>query len=336
MNRSIKITMKNPKTMGVITAIFLFAAAHMFGSGFTATAQTPARRIGVLVPGKGYEPVLAGLRDGLAKLGYKDGTGVTYDVEVGNSDASAQFAAAEKLLQAKPDLIFAVTPQSALAAKRATSTVPIVFVSVGAPVEAGLVAAFASSGNNLTGVSSYAAALSGKRLELLRDIAPKTKKILLVAWSHDAVSQLSARHSEEAARRFGMQILSRDVASVGDVEKLLLERWAGPADAVSLVPGAAPYIDRFIAKANKERLPTIVYEKTLVEMGALASYGSERFSTGAQAATLVVKLLKGAKPWEIPIETPAHLIMTINRTTAKTIGLKIPEAVLERADLIVD
>jgi putative ABC transport system substrate-binding protein len=308
----------------------------MFGSGFTAMAQTPARRIAVLVPGNAFEPVLAGLRSGLVKFGFKDGTDVTYVVEVSESDSSAQFAAAEKLLQAKPDVIFAVTTQSALAAKRATSTVPIVFVSVGAPVEAGLVSTFASSGNNLTGISSYAVSLSGKRLELLKDIAPKTKKVLLIASSQEAISQLSARHSEEAARRFGMQILRRDVASVGDIEKLLLEKWAGLADAVSLVPGSGPNNDRIIVKANKERLPTIVYESTLVKMGALAAYGSDRFATGAQAANLVAKLLKGAKPWDVPIETPDRLIVTINRTTAKMIGLKIPGTVLERADGLVD
>jgi putative ABC transport system substrate-binding protein len=330
--------MKNRRSLKLLAAVGLFAAANGFLNATLAVAQTVAQRIGVLIPGKNYEPVVAGLRDGLLKLGYKDGANVSYLVEVSVNESLALSRAAEKLVQAKPDLIFAVTTPSALAVKHATSGLAVVFVSVGVPVESGLVAAFASSGNNFTGISSYVASLSGKRLELLKEIAPKTKKILLISSSREEISQLSARHSEEAARQFGMQILRRDMASESDFDKLLLERWAGLVDAVSLVPSAlsGSYIERIIVKANQERLPTIVYENTLVKMGALASYGSDRFSTGVQAANLVVKILKGGKPRDIPIETPEHLIVTINRATAKVIGLKIPGPVLERADGFVD
>jgi len=174
------------------TATLCFAAR--------AAARANAARIGLLTPGKTYEPVLTGLREGLEKLGYKEGQNIRF--LVGDSDIGTPqlVTAAAKLVEAKPDILFAVTTPAALAAKRATAIIPIVFVAVGVPIEAGLVASFASSGNNLTGISSYAASLSGKRLELLREIVPKAKRILLIASANEAISQLSARHSEEAAR----------------------------------------------------------------------------------------------------------------------------------------
>lgn len=328
---------RNGSLAGAVTVAFAAVTMALFAT-FSVAAQPPLPGVGVLTPGPAWKPVVDGLREGLGKLGYRDGINVRFMVEDSNRDFPGLASWAATLAEAKPDVLFAVTTPHAMAAKRATSTTPIVFVSVGAPVEAGLVASFASSRNNLTGISSYAAFLSGKRLELLKEIAPKTKKILIIVSGKEIISQISAQHSEEAARKIGIQILRRDAANTEDAEKLLLDRWGGIVDAVFPLPSAltGTYIEQMIKKANKERMPLIVYEETLVKMGALASYGSNRSLIGIQAAKLVARVLKGTRPADIPIEVPDRFTLAINLTTAKNIGLEIPRKVSERADRLLE
>jgi ABC-type uncharacterized transport system substrate-binding protein len=302
-----------------------------------ASAQSSGPVVAVLMPSTGQEAVLDGLREGLGKLGYKDGTNIRFIVGQEKGDTPDYAARAAKLVAGKPDVLFTVTTHAAMAAQRATATIPIVFVSVGAPVEAGLIASFASSRNNLTGVSSRAAFLSGKRLELLSEIAPNAKKILLLVSAKEIVGELSARHSEETGRRMGLQLVRRDLTSRREIEDLLLQRWAGVANAVFLLPGGltGAYVDKIIDKCKEQRLPLMVYEDTLVARGALASYGSERHLTGLQGAELVGKILNGARPEDIPIQTPKRLILTLNLRTANDIGLKIPRQVLQRASRFI-
>ena len=321
----------------VATAALITVAAVLFTVLLLAAQSSPSV-VAVLIPGAAYKPVLDGLREGLNAVGFREEVNIRFLVEEGGRETESYAFAAAKLVTAKPDVVFAVTTPSAVAVKAATPIIPVVFVSVGAPVEAGLIYSFASSRNNLTGISSYAAPLSGKRLELLREITPRSKKILVIVSANETVGQASARDSENAAGKMALQIVRRNLARVDDVEKLLLEKWSALADAVLLLPGALTgrYVERMIKKAGKERLPLVAYEDTLVKMGALASYGSKRRLTGLQAAKLVAKLLKGARSADLPIETPDRFILSVNLVTAKAIAIKIPRSVLERADRLVE
>ena len=315
---------------GLLAAAMIFTAA-------TAMAQSASASIGVLTPGGNYTPALDGLREGLVKLGYREGKNLTLTVEDSKGETANLNGRVAKLVEAKPDIIFTVTTALSVVAKQATSTIPIIFTGVGDPVQAQLVASFASSRNNVTGVSTHSAPLTAKRLELLKEIVPRAKSVLAIVSIDEPSAKVGLPYLDEPAKKMGLRMVRRDVSGAEELEKLLAEKWKS-IDAVFPMPSVlvGNNIQALIAKVNKDRLPLIVNEESRVQAGALASYGPDYRLMGAQAAKLVVKVLKGSKPAEIPIETPDRLVLTINRSAAKAIGLKIPDKILERADRIFD
>ena len=298
-----------------------------------ALAQSSPARIAVLTPGMSFGPALEGLKQGLAQLGYDEGKQVTFIVEDTRMDVMDLTKPAMKLLEEKPELLVTISTSHTAAAKRATSTIPIVFTVVGDPLRSGFVASYASSKNNLTGVSNSAAPLTGKRLEVLREMAPGVKRVLAVVAAKESVAEISFQFLEETAKKLGIQLVRRDVATKEEIEKALLETPRGSVDAIVHVPSGlvSAHIKPLIEKAKGDRLPLIVHEESMVRMGALVSYGADFHHMGAQAAKIVVKVLKGAKPADIPVEAPEMLLLSINLATAKAIGLKVPRSVVERA-----
>jgi len=282
--------------------------------------------------------VLVGLRQGLAQLGFVEGKQITINVEDTKSDTLDPVKATLRLLETKPALIVTVTTSHAAAAKQVAGNLPIVFTVVADPARIGLVASYASSKNNLTGVATNTVGLSGKRLELLKEMIPSMKRALVVVTINENSAQLSFKFLEETAKKLDIQLIRRDVATKEDIEKALLETSRGSVDAIILVPSnlLRNYMGLFIDKAKKDKLPLSVHEQSLVQQGALVSYGDDFTLIGVQTARIVVKVLNGSKPSEIPIETPEHQILAVNRTTARIIGLKIPRKFLERVDHIVD
>src|SRR3990172_3485258 len=220
---------KLPATIFLATATMLLYAAAL-------NAQSPPATVGVLTPGLQYEPVFNGLREGLEKLGYRENREVGFIVEdtKGSLDTLAERAA--KLVAAKPDVLFTVATAPTIAAKQATHVIPIVFTIVGDPVSTGLVAGFGSSKNNLTGISSFNAQLSGKRLELLKEIAPKTKQVLAIVPIKEASGLVSFKYLEESAKKLSLQIVRRDVTGKEEMDHVLKEKWTGRVDAVLSVP----------------------------------------------------------------------------------------------------
>jgi putative tryptophan/tyrosine transport system substrate-binding protein len=294
--------------------------------------QPPHARVAVLTPGLNWEPIETGFREGLTRLGYKEGQNVTFIVEDTKGSAADLPSRVAKLLAAKPDVLFTVMTAHSVAAKQATATVPIVFAFIGDPVGAGLVASFASSKNNVTGVSSFAAPLTGKRLEALLEIAPKAKKVLVVVTTNESFALSSFKVLEENAKKLKVQLVRRDVAKEDEIEQVLQQK--GSVDAIFYVPSVLllSKFDLFVKKAKSEKIPLVVHDESMVKRGALFSYGYKSRQVGFQAATLVDKVLKGTKPSEIMVEIPDKLFLTLNVTTAKEIGLKIPSSVLERAE----
>jgi putative ABC transport system substrate-binding protein len=326
-----------PRPGKLIATIFV-AAAAMYSLATALNAQSPAATVGVLTPGLTYEPAFTGLRDGLEKLGYREKREIRFIVEDTKGGIDKLSECASRLVSARPDALFTVATAPAVAAKQATKTIPIVFAIVGDPVQTGLVAGFGSSKNNVTGVVTFGAQLMAKRLEVLKQIAPQTKKVLAIVPTQEPIGMVSLKFLEEGAKKLGLKIVRRDVAHKKEFEQLLRENWAGIADAVFSVPSVlvASMMAAIVQKTKKERLPLIALDATHTQMGALASYSGDFRDFGIQGAKLLAKILRGAKPADIPIETPDRLLLAINITTAKDIGINIPRKVLSRADRLVE
>jgi putative ABC transport system substrate-binding protein len=310
-----------------------------FLSAAASWAQSAPYRVGVLTPGINFTPVFDGLREGLDRLGYKEGGNVTFIIEDTKGEVSGLGGRAKKLLEGGADVIFAVTTAYALAAKNASSPVPVVFAMVGGdPVGAGLVASFPSSQNNVTGVTSNVDQLSGKRLEILQEMKPGIKRVLVLVQPWEAITQRSFQLLEQAAKKLRVQLVRREVTSREEIERTLAQTPKGSVDAIQHLSSVlvTSNIELLIKKAIKDKLSMATQEASLVEKGALFSYGPDFRLVGAQAARLMAKVLKGEKPSDIPIETPEKFLLAVNLTVAKAIGLKIPRAVLERVDRVVE
>jgi putative tryptophan/tyrosine transport system substrate-binding protein len=315
-----------------ILAFSLLAAAVLH-------AAPPARtvRIAVLTPGLSFAEVLSGVREERGRLGYREGGNLNLlveDTRGGGADARKQ---AEALVAAKPDLILTVGTAHTMAAKNATSTIPIVFTWVGDPVRSGLVASYASSGNNLTGVSVYSGPLSGKRLEILREIAPRARKILCLV-AKESIAEISFGVAQTTAQQFGLELVRRDVASRDDIVRELAALPKGAFDAIYHVPSGlvTSHISLLIQRAREDNVALMAHEDDLVAAGALVSYGANYRRMGAQTARLVDRVLSGVAPGEVPIQVPDRLFLAVNLATARAIGIKPPLALLERAERIVE
>jgi putative ABC transport system substrate-binding protein len=301
-------------------------------------AQVRQFRVGALTSGGTFNLALDGLREGLTQLGYHEGKDVAFMVEDAQGEVASLADRAARVVAAKPDLIFTMASAPTAAAQQATSTIPIVFAFVADPLRLGLVDSYASSQNNLTGISSYTGPLSGKRLEVLQEVAPGIKRVLVIVAPQESVATVSFRFLAEAALKLGIELQRHDVTSKAEIEQLLTTLPKGAVDAIYHVPASlvGAHMDLLIDKAKEHRIPLIVPDTAMVERGALVSYGADFRLLGIQAAKLVVKILKGTKPSDVPVQMPEQLLLSMNLTTAKAIGLNIPRSILERTDRFVE
>ena len=302
---------------------------------------SPVQRVAVLTPGLTFEPILVGLREGLERLGYVDGKNITYIVEDSKGDMTNLESRAKRLIDAKPDVLFSAATAPTMTLKQATESIPIVFAGLIDPVQSGFVASLVSSGNNLTGVSANLFYQTGKRLEVLKAFAPQIRKVLTIIWTDATVLPTALKQLqllEETAAKMKIKVTRYDVAGIDDLEKLYARDLAPEVDGVFHIPSVIieKYFDRLVAKLQKERMPMIVHDESLVRKGALVSFGGERKLYGVQAARLVAKVLKGEKPSNIPIETPEQLLTVVNRSTAKMLGSKVSRDAMAHADRFVD
>jgi putative ABC transport system substrate-binding protein len=315
----------------LVVIYMLVAPAWLFG------AEAHNARIGVFTPGLTLGPVREGMEEGLARLGYLRGKNITIVVEDTKGIASDLAPRVAKLLSWKPDVLFAVSTDHAQAAKRATSTVPIVFAWVGDPVQVGLIDSYPYSKSNLTGVTVIGDTLTGKRLQVLLEIVPNVKRIMVLVATKESVSVSSFRSLEPAAQKFGVQLVRHDVTAKDEIVKALEETPRGSVDAIFHLPSTLvrTNFDLLAKRAERDRIPLAVHEDGLLERQALVSYGPNTRLVGIQAANLLNKILKGTGPGEIMIETPDRFFLAINQMTAKQIGMKIPPEILGRADRLV-
>jgi putative tryptophan/tyrosine transport system substrate-binding protein len=303
-----------------------------------AGAQARQYQVAIFTPGLSFSPVLEGLQEGLAQLGYVDGKNLTLVLEDTQGAVPDLAQRAVRLVAAKPDVLVTVGTSHTTAARQATTSIPIVFTRVGDPLHSGLIASYASSKNNVTGISTYSGPLTGKRLELLQEIAPGIKHILAVVATDERNAQLIFERLAETAQKLGIEVLRRDVTTREEIEQALRDTLPGSVEAIYHIPSflVSAHIELLIQKAKQEKLPLIVHEDSMVDQGALVAYGADSRLMGVQAAKLVAKILKGAQPAEMPVQTPDKLILTINLSTAKGIALALPRNVLERTDRLVE
>jgi putative ABC transport system substrate-binding protein len=277
-------------------------------------------------------------RSGLRELGYVEERNILieYRFAEGNLNTLPDLAAA--LVRLKVDVIVARSTPVIRAAKNATTTIPIVMAAAADAVRSGLVASLAHPGGNVTGLTTIQPELAGKRIELLRDIIPKLFRVAFLARSGDTADRLQITEVEHAAREYGVQIQVLTVKSAEQFDAAFSTMMRERADALIVQPffiGALGHGPRIAHAAAKHRLPTISGLAQFADEGGLISYGPDVLEPTRRAAVYVDKILKGAKPADLPVEQPTKFELVINLKTAKQIGLTIPPNVLARADRVI-
>ena len=326
---------------GLYASVFLALCSMLLAPCFPAQAQQPARvpRIGILNPVSGsfLSARVEAFRQRLRELGYVEGKNIfiEYRYSEGKSERLPDLAA--ELVGLKVDVLVTTGPGATLAAKKASGTIPIVIASAADPVGTGLVSSLARPGGNITGLSLMAPDLDGKRLELLKEAFPKVVRVAFLWRPGGTRGNLPLTEMEAAAKALGLKLLSLDVRSLDDFEGAFARAKKERAQALITTTGGLINTQqrRVLDFAAKNRLPAIYHYSEFVEAGGLMSYGPDNTDLWRRAATYVDKILKGAKPAELPVEQPKKFEFIINLKAAKQIGLTIPQNVLARADRVI-
>ena len=277
-------------------------------------------------------------RDQLRWLGYVEGQNVVFESRWGDGQVGRLPSLAAELVDAKVDILVTAGSEAALAAKQATNSIPIVTATGGDPVESGLVAGLAQPGGNVTGVISLMSQLVGKRLELLKQLIPRASRIAILRDPDNHSSALNLRDAESAAKSVGVVVQGVSVRGPKDLDAAFLAMKRARTDAVILAENTRFIADRrrIADLAVMHRLPMMVAAKEYAEAGGLISYGTDYPDLFRRAATYVNKILKGAKPGDLPVEQPTTFELVINLKTAKGLGLTIPPSLLQRADQVIE
>ena len=273
----------------------------------------------------------------LRELAWIDGRNLAIEYRWAEGRNERYAEAAAELVRHKVDVIVAVTTPATLAAKQATTAIPIVFAAVSDPVGTGLVASLARPGGNITGLANQVSDTSGKKLEFLREIVPYLRRLAIMAHIGNRASVLEMGEAQAAARRLGLEVTTSEIRRAEDIApafEALRER----ADALYVCPDPLMNTNRTRINilAVGARLPTMHGVREYVEAGGLMSYGTKLPDQFRRAADIVDKILRGANPADIPVEQPTKFELIINLTTAKALGLTIPEPFLLRADEVIE
>ncbi len=282
-------------------------------------------------------PFVAAFLQGLSETGYVEGQNVAIEYRWAEGDYNRLAALAADLVRRKVDVIATLGIPSALAAKSATSTIPIVF-SVGDPVERGLVASLARPGGNLTGVSLLNVELMPKRLELISELVPQAGVIALLVNPNNPNTERTIRDMEEAARAKGVQLNILKAGTESEIDAAFASLVQLPAGALVVV-GDPLFINRreqLVALASRHAVPAIYAFREYAAAGGLISYGTSFTAAYRQLGTYAGKILKGAKPADLPVQQPTTFELVVNLNTAKALGLTIPQTIVLRADEVIE
>jgi putative ABC transport system substrate-binding protein len=306
-----------------------------------ATAQQGKRlpRVGFLIASSAgsQTPRLEAFKRGLRELGYVEGQNILLDIRSGEGNPEQISIAAAELVNLKVDVIVSGGPTSTRAAKQATTTVPIVMTQEGDPIGDGMIASLARPGGNITGLSTLGPELSGKRLEFLKEIVSKLSRVAVLASRDQLRDSAVKKEREAAAKALGLQLQNVEIRDASDIERAFQAVTKGRAGAI-LAQAVALLLSQRTQVAElaiTHRLPAIYSREEFVEVGGLAVYAPSITDLSRRAATYVDKILKGAKPADLPVEQPKKFEFVVNLKTAKQIGLTIPPNVLVRADRVI-
>jgi putative ABC transport system substrate-binding protein len=317
----------------------MLAGGAVAAAPLSAVAQqSRVPRIGVIYHSTNYAPIVEGLRSGLKELGVADGKDVVLDIFDGKADAKAIEDAARRFERERVRLIYCTPTTGAILVRRATKEVPIFFCVGTDPIASGLVQSFAKPGGRLTGVHYLTTDLTAKRLELLKDLLPKMRRLLTLYNPGNPAAQASARNARDAARRLGIQFTERHVNSAAELRSALAALKAGEADALFMVSDAliSSQSQFLIDTAKAIRMPIMVYDQGIAERGALVSYGVDTREIGRESAKHVKRMLEGARAGDLPVENVTRLTFALNRRTANEIGVVVPPAMLVRFDRVFE
>jgi putative ABC transport system substrate-binding protein len=320
----------NSKIFSCVLATVLLATVSI-----VEAQQMKVPRIGYLVP-TSSSPYIEAFRQGLRDLGYIEGKNILIEYRYAEGKPDRYPSLVAELVQLKVDILFTSSPGMIRAAKHLTKTIPIVMVSTVDPVAAGYVDSFARPGGNITGLSRLTQELSGKRLELLKEVIPTLSSVGILEVV--TTGPVMSKQYEPAARALNIQLRSLQVRSPNpDIDGAFRVASKGPTSALITVrnPVLIPHSNRIVDLAMKNRLPSMYETSDSVEAGGLLSYSSNDVENFRRAASYVDKILKGAKPADIPVEQPTKFELVINLKTAKQIGLTIPNSVLAKTDRVI-
>lgn len=322
--------------MKQIYRLALGAMFLAFCSSVEAQSPKPLH-VGVIHMGGVFATVVDGLRAGMKEGGWQEGKHFVLDIEDLQGDVKNVETVAEKLEAKKVNVIFTSTQPATTGAMKATKSTPIVFAVGTDPVSQGFIKSFAQPGGRLTGIQYLARDLTGKRLELLKEILPKLRSVVTFYNPTITPSAEGAKLGRDEAQRRNIKFVERHIKSPDDIDAALDGLKAGEFDAYFYVADAivASQAQRIIDVARKKKLPTMFHDQVLVTRGALASYGQSYFQIGWRSATYVQRVLMGTPPQDLRVETMEDVELAFNLRTAKQIGVTIPPNVLTRAQKVV-
>ena len=321
-------------------AFMALIASGLLAAPLAAGAQQAGKihRIGFLFYGSpGPSPELDAFRRGLREAGYIEGQSVAIEYRFAGGDVGRLPGLAVELARGKPDVMVTPGTPASLAAKQATGSIPIVFAGVADAVGAGLVASLARPGGNITGLTGISAELGGKRLELLKQVAPKASRVAVLYNPADRANVLVLKGLQESAPALGLTLQPLEVRQAGEFEGAFVAMTRKRTQALFGAAGVLTSEHRrdVVDLAARRRIPAMWGDREFVEAGGLMSYAVNFYDQIRRAATYVDKILKGTKPGDLPVEQPTHYELVINLKTAKALGLTIPQSVLQRADEII-
>ncbi len=320
----------------------LFSGVALFLLCLTATqAQESARiaRVGILIPEslRSESQAVKGLREGLKELGYQEGKNLQVEIHDAKGDRGALKQEANELVRQKVRLIFTTGTRATQGAKAATSEIPIVFTHPADPAALGLVKSMTRPGGNVTGVAALSLQMTERRLEILKEIVPKVRRVMIFYDSNNPYSRENFLAAQKAAGKLGLEVEEHAIKSAEELKKSISVLQQREGDTLFHVPDdlVRDQADFIFEVARQKRLPTMFNEESWVLKGGLASYGPSYYQMGHQAAVLVDKILKGTNPQHLPVERASKFDLVINRRTARIIGLTIPSPVLKKADKVI-
>jgi len=323
------------------TMIGLALGALLYALSLPAEAQQPAKipRIGfpLDVPASSLAARIEAFRQGLRELGYIEGKNIIIELRSAEEKPERRSEIAAELVRLKVDVIVSPGPTMTRRIKEATSTIPIVMAQDTDPVGSGFVASLARPGGNITGLSALAPEMSGKQLELMKEILPKLSRVAVIGNSTNPGDAQALRETVLAAGSFEIYLRYLDVLDPKDIETVFRAAVKGRADAILLFgnPILNAHRKQVADLATKHRLPAAYARPEYIEAGGLMYYGTNYNDLFRRAAIYVDKILKGAKPADLPVEQPIKFEFIVNLKTAKQIGLTIPPSVLARADRVI-